>query len=173
MPSTSDVIEIAKVCVSLVVRDIDLGKENDIYLPKKISMESEILEWVNSISGGSTLIDIDGFADYVYGMCGGYAYEAEGLIGTGGIVINPASGGATGRMPIPLGKFASSGSTTIVFTEGINKLILSITRASFDTGEFIFTGTPVGNQVKWDTNTGTVTVNTPFTTGEYVKIIVY
>lgn len=172
MPSTSDVIEIAKVCVSLVVRDIDLGKENDIYLPKKISMESEILEWVNSNNGGSTLIDIDGFTDYVYGMCGGYAYEAEGLIGTGGIVVNPASGGGT-RVPLQFQSFASTGSTTIIFSAAIGKSILSITRASFDTGEIIFSGIPTNNQVKWDTITGTITVVTPFTTGELVKIIVY
>lgn len=171
MPSTSDVIEIAKVCVSLVVRDIDLGKENDIYLPKKISMESEILEWVNSNNGGSTLIDIDGFTDYVYGMCGGYAYEAEGLIGTGGIVINPATGGT--RIPLQFQSFASTGSTTIVFSDAIGKSILSITRASFDTGEIIFNGMPTNNQVKWDTSTGTITVVIPFTTGELIKIIVY
>lgn len=172
MPSTSDVIEIAKVCVSLVIRDIDLGKENDIYLPKKISMESDILEWVSTSTGGSTLIDIDGFTDYVYGMCGGYAYEAEGLIGTGGIVVNPASGGGT-RIPLQFQAFASTGATSIIFTDAIDKSILSITRASFDTGEIIFSGVPTGNQVKWETSTGTITVVTPFTTGELIKIIVY
>lgn len=171
MPSTADVIEIAKVSVSLVIRDIDLGKENDLNLPKKISMESEILEWVSSNNGGETLINIDGFTDYVYGMCGGYAYEAEGLIGTGGIVVNPASGGI--RIPFQLQAFASTGSTTIIFTQAINKSILSITRASFDTGEIIFSGMPTDNQVKWDTFTGTITVVTPFTTGELIKIIVY
>lgn len=171
MPTTADVIEIAKVCVSLATKAIELQQENDINLPKKISTEAYLLEWVNE--NNYTGIDIDGYTNYVYGMCGGYAYEAEGLIGTGGIVVNPASGGATGRMPLAFGKFASSGSTSVVFSEAIDKLILSITRASFDTGEIIFSGTPTGNQVKWDTNTGTVTVFTPFTTGEYVKIIVY
>ena len=41
-------------------------------------------------------------------------------------------------------------------------------------GEIIFSGTPTGNQVKWDTNTGILTVasTVPFTTGEYVRILV-
>lgn len=171
MPSTQDVIDIAKISVPLVIKAIDLGMENDILLDKKISMESSILEWVyiNNYSG----IDINGFSDYVYGMCGGYAYEAEGLIGTGGIAVNPANGGA--RMPIALGKFAGTGNTFITFSEAANKSLLSATRGAQGIGEIIFTGTPTGNQVKWDISTGTLTVASaiPFGTGEFVRILVY
>lgn len=171
MPSTADVIEIAKVSVSLAIKAIENKQENDLDLPKKLSTEAYLLEWV--YSGGYTGIDLDGFTNYVYGMCGGYAYEAEGMIGTGGIVVNPASGGA--RNPIALGAYAGTGNTSITFSEGINKSLLYGARGAQGFGEIIFSGTPVDNQVKWDNTTGTITVAAavPFTTGEYVRILVY
>lgn len=171
MPSTADVIEIAKISVSLAIKAIENQQENDLNLPKKLSTEGYLLQWV--YSNGYTGIDIKGFTDYVYGMCGGYAYEAEGLIGTGGIVINPASGGA--RVPIPLGKYAGTGNISITFSEAINKSLLSATRGAQGIGEIIFFGTPTGSDVKWDSTTGTLTVasTVPFTTGEFVRILVY
>jgi hypothetical protein len=171
MPSTADVIEIAKISVSLVIKAIENKQENDLSLPKKLSTEVYLLQWV--YSNGYTGININGFTDYVYGMCGGYAYQAEGLIGTGGIVINPASGGA--RAPIPLGQYAGTGNTSITFSEAINKSLLSATRGAQGVGVIIFNGTPTGNDVKWDSTTGTLTVasTAPFTTGEFVRILVY
>jgi hypothetical protein len=166
-----NVIDIAKVSTSLAIRDIALGKETDLTLPKKLQMESDILEWVNDVN--YTGINLVGFTEYVYGMCGGYAYEAEGIIGTGGIVVNPSSGGSAITIA-QYSKFASSGSTTITFSEAINKILLYASRGGIDVGEIIFSGVPTGNQVRWDTNTGTLTVATtvPFGTGEFVRILV-
>ena len=167
MPSTADVIEIAKVSVSLVIKAIENQQENDLSLPKKLSTESYLLEW--AYSNNYTGIDIDGFTNYVYGMCGGYAYQAEGLIGTGGIVVNPASGGA--RVPIPLGQYAGTGNTSITFSQAINKSLLSATRRAQGVGEIIFVGTPTGNDIR--TGTLTVASTVPFSTGEFVRILVY
>jgi hypothetical protein len=171
MPSVADVIDIAKVSTSLAIRDIALGKETDLNLPKKLQMEADILQWVNSVN--YTGINLVGFTEYVYGMCGGYAYEAEGIIGTGGIVVNPSSGGSAITIA-QYSKFASGGSTTIVFSEAINKTLLYSSRGGIDVGEIIFSGVPTGNQVRWDTNTGTLTVaaTVPFGTGEFVRILV-
>jgi hypothetical protein len=171
MPTTADVIDIAKVSTSLAIRDIALGKETDLTLPKKLQMESDILEWVNDVN--YTGINLVGFTEYVYGMCGGYAYEAEGIIGTGGIVVNPSSGGSAITIE-QFSKFASSGSTTITFSEAVNKTLLYASRGGIDVGEIIFSGAPTGNQVRWDTNTGTLTVaaTVPFGTGEFVRILV-
>jgi hypothetical protein len=171
MPTTVDVIDIAKVSTSLVIRDIFLGKETDLNLPKKLQMEADILEWVNTVN--YTGINLVGFTEYVYGMCGGYAYEAEGIIGTGGIVVNPSSGGS-GLTVQQYSKFASSGSTAIIFSEAINKTLLYASRGGIDVGEIIFSGVPTGNQVRWDTNTGILTVaaTVPFGTGEFVRILV-
>jgi hypothetical protein len=171
MPTTADVIDIAKVSTSLAIRDIALGKETDLTLPKKLQMESDILEWVNDVN--YTGINLVGFTEYVYGMCGGYAYEAEGIIGTGGIVVNPSSGGSAITIQ-QYSKFASSGSTTITFSEAVNKTLLYASRGGIDVGEIIFSGVPTGNQVRWDTNTGTLTVaaTVPFGTGEFVRILV-
>lgn len=171
MPSTADVIEIAKVSVSLVIKAIENQQENDLSLPKKLSTESYLLEW--AYSNNYTGIDINGFTNYVYGMCGGYAYQAEGLIGTGGIVVNPASGGAIA--PIPLGQYAGTGNTSITFSQAINKSLLSATRGAQGVGEIIFIGTPTGNDIRWDSTTGTLTVasTVPFSTGEFVRILVY
>jgi len=171
MPSTSDVIEIAKISVSLAIKAIENQQENDLSLPEKLSTEAYLLQWayVNNYSG----IDIDGFTNYVYGMCGGYAYQAEGMIGTGGIVIDPATGGV--RNPIPLGNYAGTGNTSITFSEAINKSLLSATRGGQGVGEIIFSGTPTGNQIKWESTTGTLSVASavPFATGEFVRILVY
>ena len=171
MPSTADVIEIAKVSISLIIKAIENQQENDLNLPKKLSTEVYLLQWVYSNS--YTGININGFTNYVYGMCGGYVYEAEGLIGTGGIVVNPASGGAL--VPIPLGQYAGTGNTSITFSQGINKSLLSATRGGQGVGEIIFNGTPTGNDIKWDSTTGTLTVasTVPFSTGEFVRILVY
>jgi hypothetical protein len=171
MPTTADVIDIAKVSTSLAIRDIALGKETDLTLPKKLQMESDILEWVNDVN--YTGINLVGFTEYVYGICGGYAYEAEGIIGTGGIVVNPSSGGSAITIQ-QYSKFASSGSTTITFSEAVNKTLLYASRGGIDVGEIIFSGVPTGNQVRWDTNTGTLTVaaTVPFGTGEFVRILV-
>ena len=171
MPTTADVIDIAKVSTSLVIRDIALGKETDLTLPKKLQMEADILQWVDDAN--YTGINLVGFTEYVYGMCGGYAYEAEGIIGTGGIVVNPSSGGSAITIE-QYSKFASSGSTTITFSEAVNKTLLYASRGGIDVGEIIFSGVPTGNQVRWDTNTGTLTVASivTFGTGEFVRILV-
>ena len=171
MPTTADVIDIAKVSTSLAIRDIALGKETDLTLPKKLQMEADILQWVDDAN--YTGINLVGFTEYVYGMCGGYAYEAEGIIGTGGIVVNPSSGGSAITIE-QYSKFASSGSTTITFSEAVNKTLLYASRGGIDVGEIIFSGVPTGNQVRWDTNTGTVTVasTVTFGTGEFVRILV-
>jgi hypothetical protein len=171
MPTTADVIDIAKVSTSLVIRDIALGKETDLTLPKKLQMEADILQWVDDAN--YTGINLVGFTEYVYGMCGGYAYEAEGIIGTGGIVVNPSSGGSAITIE-QYSKFASSGSTTITFSEAVNKTLLYASRGGIDVGEIIFSGVPTGNQVRWDTNTGTLTVasTVTFGTGEFVRILV-
>ena len=171
MPTTADVIDIAKVSTSLAIRDIALGKETDLTLPKKLQMEADILQWVDDVN--YTGINLIGFTEYVYGMCGGYAYEAEGIIGTGGIVVNPSSGGSAITIE-QYSKFASSGSATITFSEAVNKTLLYASRGGIDVGEIIFSGVPTGNQVRWDTNTGTLTVasTVTFGTGEFVRILV-
>ena len=57
----------------------------------------------------------------------------------------------------------------------LNKSLLYASRGGIDVGEIITSGTPVLNQVKWDSATATLTVASavPFVTGEYVKILVY
>ena len=172
MPTTADVIDIAKISASLAIRDIELGKETDLNLPKKMQMEADILQWVNTVN--YTGINLVGFTEYVYGLCGGYAYEAEGIAGIAGFVVNPSGGGGA-RNVEQYAKFASGGSTTITFSEAIDKVLLYSSRGGIDVGEIIFSGTPTGNQVKWDSNTGTLTVasTVPFQAGEFVRILVF
>ena len=59
MPSTADVIEIAKVSISLMIKAIENQQENDLNLPKKLSTEVYLLQWVYSNS--YTGININGF----------------------------------------------------------------------------------------------------------------
>jgi tagatose-1,6-bisphosphate aldolase non-catalytic subunit AgaZ/GatZ len=121
MPTTAEVIEIARVTVAVVIKAIEQGQENDLELPNKIRIEANALEWVNTT--GYTGINLNGFTDYVYGMCGGYAFEAEALMGVAGVVIDPSSGG-NGRFPEQYSKFASSGAISISFSQALNKSLL-------------------------------------------------
>ncbi len=135
-------------------------------------MEADILQWATTVN--YTGINLVGFTEYVYGLCGGYAYEAEGIAGIAGFVVNPSGGGGA-RNVEQYAKFASGGSTTIVFSEAIDKILLYASRGGIDVGEIIFSGVPTGNQVKWDTSTGTLTVasTVPFQAGEFVRILVF
>jgi hypothetical protein len=74
-----------------------------------------------------------------------------------------------------LGQYAGTGNTSITFSQAINKSLLSATRGAQGIGEIIFVGTPTGNDIRWDSTTGTLTVasTVPFSTGEFVRILVY
>lgn len=63
----------------------------DIYLPFKLVLEAQLLEWRNNNFPNDSALDIQ--ANYVLGLCGQYLAEALRAMGNaGGIVINPTSG---------------------------------------------------------------------------------
>jgi hypothetical protein len=91
----------------------------------------------------------------------------------GGNVI--AGGGGYGVREYS--KFASVGATTITFTDAVNATLLDASRGGIDVGAIIPSGTPTGNQVAWDSATGTLTVaaDVPFSNygeQEFVRILV-
>jgi hypothetical protein len=103
--TNTQIINIAKSCISLVVRDIEKGIEKDLLLPRKLYVCYKAT--LDAIALDSTDIKSP---NYLYSLCGGYAFEAENKMGAGGIVVNPSTGGTnSGLTPFPINVTISSG----------------------------------------------------------------
>lgn len=95
-----DTINIAKVCVPLTIKAIVSGQEQDLKLPTKLAMAYLTLEDV--LENNPTDEDLPRCANYLFAMCGGYAFEAQRLIngGGGGSIVPSGSTGALNPYPI-------------------------------------------------------------------------
>lgn len=93
--SASSNINIAKVCIPLVIRDISLQLEEDLLLPRKIYIAYNSL--LDLYTDDPTNSDIDLLSSYLFSICGGYYFEAENIInmGSGGQIVNPTTGDAS------------------------------------------------------------------------------
>ena len=99
------IINIAKACIPLVIRDIEKGIEKDLLLPRKLYCSYNATQ--DAIALDPT--DIKS-VNYLYSLCGGYAFEAENKMGAGGIIVNPSTGGTNSRLtPFPINVTISSG----------------------------------------------------------------
>jgi hypothetical protein len=166
----SDVIAIAKVSQYLWNDQIaERGFFNNIidpYKARQLYMERKALQYAvdNNLTS-------DGLTNYVYALCGQNVQAAQN---TGGIVI--MGGGNYGVLEYS--NFATPGATSISFNVGVvNPKLLYASRGGIDVGAILTTGTPVGNQVLWDSATATLTVaaDVPFSMygeNEFVRILV-
>lgn len=85
-----EIIQIAKICVPLTCKAIATGAEKDKRLPRKLYIGWNVVSDIYNDTPNST--DLPLMANYLFSMCQGYAFQAEGYIGTGGgTVINPGS----------------------------------------------------------------------------------
>ena len=182
MPTPSEVINIAKVSEYLWNDTIPKQQVffNGTIDPRKaiqLYMEWKALSFGNSqnlIDGiGQNPATLQGVTNYVYALCGSKVAAAINIIssgGSGGSVI-PAGGGTGVR---EYSAFATAGTITITFTEAINATLLYASRGGIDVGTIVTSGTPILNQVKWDSPSGVLTVasNVPFYAGEFIRILV-
>jgi len=93
--STSNTLNIAKVCVSLTIQAIEQGLEDDLNFPRKLYCAYQTISDINTDDPTDETLDITG--NQLYAMCGGYAFSAENLINgsSGGVIVNPSTGTAT------------------------------------------------------------------------------
>lgn len=174
MPSDSTVLSLAKI--SQYLWNDTIPKEsvffNGTIDPRKaiqLYMERKAFEYGISQS----LENLKGTNNYVYAMCGAKLNQANIILDagfSGGSTI--ISGGGVGVREYS--KFPSAGQISVVFSEAIGASLLYASRGSVGVGEFITSGVPVGNQILWDSSTGTLTVDAgvPFVNQEFVRILV-
>jgi len=174
MPTPAEVLSIAKISEYLWNNAIpkERGLFNGTIDPRKAVQL--YMEW-KALNYGleQDLSGIPGVSNYGYALCGaklGLAIEILNNGSSGGSVV-PGGGGFGVR---EYSKFASEGSVDVVFYEAIGSRLLYASRGGIDVGAILTSGTPVGNQVKWTSATGTLTVaaSVPFLDGEYVRILV-
>lgn len=169
--NTQDVIGIAKV--SQYLWDDAIPKENAFFggtidprKPMQLYMERKALEY----GFNQNLSTQDGVAIYVYALCGAKLKLSMEIIANGAPGSTVIVGGGSLREYFA---YASEGYVDIVFPLAINSTIISATRGGINTGEFVQT-TPTGNQVRWNSVTGTLTVasTVPFGLNEEIKVVV-
>lgn len=95
MHTVSEQIQIAQICVPITCRAIAIGAEKDLRLPRKLYIGWNTVNDLNNFD--PTNVDLPLIANYLYAMCGGYAFQAEGYIGTGGGTIVTPGGNLTYR----------------------------------------------------------------------------
>lgn len=98
--------------------------------------------------------------------------QGTGAYGTTGTTIDPSgtvivAGGAI----YSKGYTAAGGETTIVWSDMIGKSCLYVSRGGIDVQDILVTGTPIDEQVKWTSASGTLTFSRVLGSGEYVRAL--
>jgi len=95
--------------------------------------------------------------------------QGTGAYGTSGTTINQsgvviAGGGTTMKQYTAVG-----GESTITWGDLTGNDCLYVSRGGIDVQEIVTTGTPIDEQVKWNTSTGTLTFSRVLESGEFVR----
>ena len=143
---------------------IDPRKAQQLYLGRKA------LQYGISQS----LSNIDGLSNYVYALCGAKLLLAQNILngGSGGGSVVPGGGGNFSVYEYTTN--ASTGSVTVYFPSATGKRLINAFRQGNNIGEIKISGTPTGNDVVWDSSTGSLTIasTVPFYNQEFVRVIV-
>ena len=124
------------------------------------------------ISGNCNLTSLQINAPYKDIATYSVSLQGTGAYGTTGTTINPSgtiivAGGAI----YSKGYTAAGGETTIVWSDMIGKSCLYVSRGGIDVQDILVTGTPIEEQVKWTSSTGTLTFSRVLGSGEYVRAL--
>lgn len=124
------------------------------------------------ISGNCNLTSLQINAPYKDIATYSVSLQGTGAYGTTGTTINPSgtiivAGGAV----YTKGFVAAGGETTKLWTDMIGKSCLYVSRGGIDVQDILLTGTPVDEQVKWTSSTGTLTFGRVLESGEYIRAL--
>lgn len=143
---------------------IDPRKAQQLYLGRK-ALQYGVSQ---NLSG------LPGLTNYVYALCGAQLQIAEQILGTGqgGGGVIPSGGG-----DFSVKEYATSatvGSVVVYFPLAINKRLINAFRQGNNTGEILTSGVPIGNQVVWNSASGSLTVasDVPFFANEFIRVVV-
>ena len=97
--------------------------------------------------------------------------QGTGAYGTSGTSISPSGVVIVGGSVYSKGYTAAGGETTITWSDMIGKTCLYVSRGGIDVQNIITSGTPIDEEVKWDTLTGVLTFSRVLGSGEYVRAL--
>jgi hypothetical protein len=109
--TTANIISIAKICVSLTLKAVVQGVEDDYLLPRKIYCTYQsVSDLYNDSPSDASMTKI---ANYLYAICGGYGFAAQAILGTGGggIIVNPST--SSSYTPVPISVTISAGQSGV------------------------------------------------------------
>ena len=69
------------------------------------------------------------------------------------------------------GYTAAGGETTITWSDMLDKTCLYVSRGGIDVQNIIISGSPIDEEVKWDSLTGVLTFSRVLGSGEYVRAL--
>ena len=97
--------------------------------------------------------------------------QGSGAYGTSGTSITPSGTVIVGGSVYSKGYTASGGETTVTWSDMIGKTCLYVSRGGIDVQNIIVSGTPVDEEVKWNSLTGVLTFSRVLGSGEYVRAL--
>jgi len=115
-----------------------------------------------------------GMSNYLYALCGAELQRAKQILGTGqgGGSVIPGGGGNFSVYEYTTN--ATTGSATVYFPLAVGKRLVNAFRQGNNIGTILTAGTPTGNQVTWDSASGSLTVasTVAFYDQEFVRVVV-
>jgi hypothetical protein len=143
---------------------IDPRKAQQLYLGRK-ALQYGVAQ---------NLKGIPGLSNYVYALCGAQLQIAEQILGNGqgGGGVIPGGGGDFSVKEYATN--ATQGSVIVYFPQAVGKRLINAFRQGNNIGTILTSGTPTGNQVVWNSASGSLTVasDVPFYNQEFVRVIV-
>ena len=98
--------------------------------------------------------------------------QGSGAYGTSGTTVNPSGTViVAGGVVVTKGYTAAGGETFVTFTDTIGKSCLYVSRGGIDVQNILTSGTPIDEQVKWNTLTGVLTFSRVLGSGEFVRAL--
>jgi predicted secreted protein len=97
--------------------------------------------------------------------------QGSGPYGTSGTSITPSGTVIVGGSVYSKGYTATGGETTITWSDMVGKTCLYVSRGGIDVQNIVVSGTPIDEEVKWDSITGILTFSRALGSGEYVRAL--
>lgn len=97
--------------------------------------------------------------------------QGSGAYGTSGTSITPSGTVIVGGSVYSKGYTAIGGETTITWADMVGKTCLYVSRGGIDVQNIIVSGTPIDEEVKWNSLTGVLTFSRSLGSGEYVRAL--